>query len=79
MLDAVRNPKKIVEQARGAVKYQGKKATVILSSEGRVITTYGKSRGTQIWQQGTSRVSGSGSTQSKANELGFSYNPRSIR
>ncbi|UIP30051.1 MULTISPECIES: hypothetical protein [Photobacterium] len=79
ILDAVRNPKKVVEQANGLVKYQGSKATVILNGEGKVVTTYGKSRGPQIWQQGTTRSSGSGSAQAKANDLGFSYNPKSIR
>jgi len=79
ILDAVRNPKKIIEGSNGATVYRGKRATTILNSEGKVITTYGKSRGPQIWPQGTSRASGSGSAQRKANELGFSYNPRAIR
>ncbi|MCT4613475.1 MAG: RHS repeat-associated core domain-containing protein [Marinifilaceae bacterium] len=43
--DAVLNPKKIIQQSEGRVKYVGKKATVILNSEGEIITTYGKSRG----------------------------------
>ncbi|MEP5701053.1 MAG: hypothetical protein ABJN43_20675, partial [Sneathiella sp.] len=50
MLNAVRDPKKVVEQANGTVKYQGKKATVILNNDGKVVTTYGKSRGPQIWK-----------------------------
>ena len=79
MLDAVKNPKKVVEGANGTIKYQGKKAAVVLNSEGKVITTFGKSRGPQIWQQGTTRASGSGSAQRKANEAGFSYNPKAIR
>ncbi len=79
MLDAVKNPKKVVEGANGAIKYQGKKAAVVLNSEGKVITAFGKSRGPQIWKQGTTRASGSGSAQRRANETGFSYNPKAIR
>jgi RHS repeat-associated protein len=82
MLEAIRNPKKVIQQANRAVAYRGKKATVVLNREGKVITTFGKSRGPQIWKQGTStsvRPSGSGSAQSKANEIGFSYLPKSIR
>jgi RHS repeat-associated protein len=40
ILDAVRNPTKVVQQADGATKYVGRDATVILNQEGRVITTY---------------------------------------
>ncbi|WP_318390916.1 RHS repeat-associated core domain-containing protein, partial [Enterobacter sp.] len=79
MLDAVRNPKKIVENANGTIRYQGKRATVVLNGEGKVVTVFGKSRGSEIWPQGTSRAGGSGSAQSKANEHGFSYNPNIIR
>ena len=78
ILDAVRNPKKIIKQANGTTKYVGKKATVILNKEGKVVTTYGKSRGPQIWDQGTTRPSGSGSAQRRANEQGFSYRPGAI-
>jgi uncharacterized protein RhaS with RHS repeats len=52
MLDAVRNPKKVVSQSGGRIKYQGKKATVILNKDGKIITTYGKSRGKQMWNWG---------------------------
>jgi len=79
MLDAVRNPKKIINGSDGATIYRGQRATVILNSSGRVITTYGRSRGSQIWSQGSSRLSGSGAAQRRANELGFSYSPRAIR
>lgn len=80
MLNAVNNPKKVVEQANGATKYVGKEATVILNKEGKVVTTYGKkSRGPQIWDQGTTRPSGSGSAQRRANEQGFNYRPGAIR
>lgn len=82
MLEAIRNPKKIIQQADGAAAYRGKKTTVVLNKEGKVITTFGKSRGPQIWQQGASpsvKPQGSGSAQRKANELGFSYLSSSIR
>ena len=72
MLNAVRNPKKVIQGSDGVTVYRGNRATVVLNSEGKVITTYGKSRGPQIWPQGTTRASGSGSAQRKANELGFS-------
>ena len=51
ILDAVKNPKKIVPQANGAMKYVGKEATVILNSKGQVITTFGKPRGPQVWNE----------------------------
>ncbi|MFP1787779.1 RHS repeat-associated core domain-containing protein, partial [Lonsdalea quercina] len=79
MLDAVKNPKKVVENANGTIKYQGKRATVVLNGEGKVVTTFGKSRGPEIWSQGTSRISGSGSAQQRANDFGFSYNPKAVR
>ncbi len=44
ILDAVRNPKTIVEQGKGAMKYVGEKATVVLNKVGKVITTWGKPR-----------------------------------
>ncbi|WP_216594488.1 hypothetical protein, partial [Pectobacterium brasiliense] len=31
MLDAVKNPKKVVENANGTTRYQGKRATVVLN------------------------------------------------
>jgi hypothetical protein len=43
ILDAVRNPTKVVQQAGGATKLVGKDATVILNSEGKIITTYPRS------------------------------------
>jgi RHS repeat-associated protein len=79
ILDAVKNPKSISQQANGTFKFIGKKATVILNEEGKVITTFGKSRGPQIWLEGTARTSGSGSAQRIANKLGFSYWPGAIR
>jgi RHS repeat-associated protein len=42
--DAALNPIKVIEQSGGRIKYVGKDATVILNSEGKVITTYGTPR-----------------------------------
>jgi len=44
ILDAVRNPTKVIEQAGGTTKYIGKDATVILNGEGKVVTTWGRPR-----------------------------------
>lgn len=44
ILDAVRNPTKLIEQAGGTTKYVGKDATVILNGEGKVVTTWGLPR-----------------------------------
>ncbi|MFZ9595109.1 MAG: hypothetical protein ACO3A2_03435 [Bdellovibrionia bacterium] len=44
IIDAVKNPSKILEQANGVKKYVGEKATVIVSKDGKIITTYGKPR-----------------------------------
>jgi hypothetical protein len=45
ILDALKNPSKIVQQADGALKYIGEKATIVLSEVGRIITGYGTPRG----------------------------------
>jgi hypothetical protein len=42
MMDAVRNPTKLIQQADGAVKYVGKDATVILNKAGKVISTWAR-------------------------------------
>jgi hypothetical protein len=42
ILDAVKNPVEIVNQAKGAVKYIGENATVILNRAGEVITTWAR-------------------------------------
>jgi RHS repeat-associated protein len=44
ILDTLRDPVRIVNQAKGAVKYVGKLATVVLSSSGRVIVAWARSR-----------------------------------
>jgi RHS repeat-associated protein len=42
VLDAVRNPSKVVEQSEGKVAYTGQSAKVVLNSEGKVVTTIAK-------------------------------------
>lgn len=44
ILDAVKNPVKVAQQAGGAVKYIGKNATVILNQAGEVVTTWARNR-----------------------------------
>jgi len=40
ILDAVKNPQSVVQQAGGKIKYIGRDATVITNSEGKIITTW---------------------------------------
>jgi hypothetical protein len=42
ILDAVKNPQRTLQQARGAVKYVGENATVILNQAGEVVTTWAR-------------------------------------
>ena len=49
MWETIREPKRVVEQSQGAHKYVGQNATIVVSSEGKIITTYGKPRGPEIW------------------------------
>ncbi|GED87757.1 DNRLRE domain-containing protein [Streptomyces sp. 6-11-2] len=54
MHDAVKNPKKIkrkIDRRGVQFVYSGKKATVVLSPQGKVITTFGRSRGKGIWKR----------------------------
>jgi len=51
ILDAIKYSEKTIPQAKGAIKYVGKDATVILNSDGKIITTFGKARGPQIWDK----------------------------
>ena len=49
ILDAVKNPIKVVAQSGGRLKYVGKDATVVLNKAGKVITTWARnSAGTRI-------------------------------
>ena len=42
ILGAVKNPLRVVQQARGAAKYIGENATVILNQAGEVVTTWAR-------------------------------------
>jgi len=78
ILNAVKKPKKITPQINNnTIKYQGKKATVILNKEGKVVTTFGSSR-SKIKSFSPRRIGG-GRAQKKANSLGFSYLPKSVK
>lgn len=43
ILDAVKNPSTVVQQAEGAVKYIGDTATVVLNEAGKIITSWATS------------------------------------
>ena len=51
IIETLTNPIKIVAQEGGKLKIIGKNATVIINSEKKIITTFGKSRGPQIWNK----------------------------
>ncbi len=55
IVNALTEPKKCLEQIDGSFKYIGKNATVIVSPEGKIITTFGMSRGSQLWNWGKDR------------------------
>jgi len=44
ILDAVKNPVKVVRQADGSVQYIGKSAKVVLNKKGQVITVIAKTK-----------------------------------
>jgi len=44
MLDAIKNPKKIITNQNGTFQYIGKKATVVLNKQGKVVTAWDKPR-----------------------------------
>lgn len=44
MLDAVKNPIKVLDQADGTIRYIGKNAVVILNKSGEVVTTWARNR-----------------------------------
>jgi hypothetical protein len=69
ILDATRNPKRVVPQSGGAKKYVGKNATVVVNSKGEVITAYGKPRGPQAYPK-----AGAGNkARRRAKALGLPY------
>jgi hypothetical protein len=43
IIDAVKNPQKVVEQVNGTMKYVGDQAVVVLNEAGKVITTWATS------------------------------------
>jgi hypothetical protein len=43
IFDAVRNPQQIIQQARGAMRYVGRNASVVLNDAGEVVTTWAHS------------------------------------
>ena len=49
ILDAVRSPTSVINQAGGAVRYVGENAVVILNQAGKVITTW--ARNSAGWRQ----------------------------
>ena len=77
-LDAIKNPKKVTVQSNGNTAYKGKNATVVTNSEGKIVTTFGKSRSSSSVPQG--RATGGGKAQRRTQKTtGSSYNPNSIR
>jgi RHS repeat-associated protein len=73
-LDAVKNPVKTVAQAGETTKYVGKNAQVVLNKEGKVVSTFGKSRGPQTTIQGKGNEA-----LRRAKALGKEYDPKTIR
>ncbi|MEM7086261.1 MAG: DUF6443 domain-containing protein [Bacteroidota bacterium] len=72
--DAITNPKSVTSQSGGRTKFKGKKATVVTNSDGKIITTFGKSRSSSSTPQG--RPQGGGKAQRRNIErTGASYNP----
>lgn len=44
MKDIVKNPKKIIIQSGGRVRYESEKGVVVLNKDGKVVTTWAKSK-----------------------------------
>ncbi len=74
MLDAVKNPNKVVNQSNGGIRYEGSGAKVVVNSDGKVISTFGKSRGEAIYTHGKGN-----NALNRAKELGIEYDPKKIR
>ncbi|WP_158211942.1 RHS repeat-associated core domain-containing protein [Robiginitalea sediminis] len=75
--DAIVNPKSKTSQSGGRTRYKGQNATVIVNSDGKIITTYGKSRSSTSMPQG--RPQGGGKAQRRnIKATGASYNPNQI-
>lgn len=73
MLDAVRNPKKVMTQDNGGILYKGGKTKVVVNSDGQVISTFGKPRGESIYTHGKGN-----NALNRARELGIEYDPKKI-
>ena len=74
MLDAVKNPNKVVNQSNGGIRYEGNGAKVVVNSDGKVISTFGKARGESIYTHGKGN-----NALNRAKELGIEYDPKKIR
>lgn len=74
MLDAVKNPNKVVNQSNGGIRYEGSGAKVVVNSDGKVISTFGKARGEAIYTHGKGN-----NALNRAKELGIEYDPKKIR
>lgn len=48
ILEAVRNPLKVIQQISGTIRFQGPTATVILNQEGKVVSTWARS--SEAWR-----------------------------
>ena len=44
VLNTLRNPRRIVQQANGTIKYIGNESTVILNKDGKLVTAFGRAR-----------------------------------
>lgn len=73
-LDAVKNPVKVVAQAGDKTKYIGGSAQVVINSSGKVVSTFGKSRGPQMYNLGKGNAA-----LRRAKSMGLEYDPRKIR
>jgi len=74
MLEAIRNPKKVITQDNGGIMYKGGKTKVVVNSDGQVISTFGKPRGESIYTHGKGN-----NALNRAKELGIEYDPKKIR
>ena len=77
--EAVKNPKSVTNQSNGTTKFKGKDATVVTNSEGKVVTTFGKSRSSAP-SKPQGRSTGGGKAQRRTEKAtGSSYNPNIIQ
>ncbi|WP_426292660.1 RHS repeat domain-containing protein [Dyadobacter endophyticus] len=74
MLEAVKNPKKVTTQNNGGIRHDGTGAKVVVNSDGKVISTFGKPRGEVIYSNGKGN-----NALNRAKQLGLDYDPKKIR